>query len=171
MPIFHQQRRLLLSFGLSLLLHALLLGPGAMARLFSTPPQLPAMLLLQARLLPPHDIEPLLKDTLSATPSARVASPDRLKPGAGATARQSAVQSKLAEHLYYPPEAVARGLEGEVRLLLMLDPHGRVVEARVASGSGHSLLDRAAVDAAYAMRRIPAAGVSELILPVVFKLQ
>lgn len=168
-----QQQRLLFSFGVSVLLHFLLLGAGEIRRTVSPPPQLPASVLLQARLRPPNDTEPLLKDTLSETRFARPDSPGKTALGMDTTlkATERALQRKLAEHLFYPPEAVAREMEGEVRLLLTLDPQGRVIEARIASSSGHPLLDQAATDAAYAMRHIPAAGVNELILPVVFKLQ
>lgn len=79
-------------------------------------------------------------------------------------------QRKFAAHVFYPPQAVVQGLQGEVRLLLRLDVGGRIVEARVVSSSGHDILDEAAVAAAYATGRLPAAGRAELILPVVFSL-
>ena len=168
-----QQRRLLFAFTVSVLLHSLLLGAENFKRLFSAPPQLPAMVLLQARLLPPKDMEPLLKNTLNEAQAATLQSVAAAKSANGATptAREIAIRSKLAEHLFYPQDAIARGIEGEVRLLLTLDPHGRILESRVAGSSGHALLDQAAVDAAHAVGRIPEAGVGELILPVVFKLQ
>lgn len=173
MSFFRQQRQLLFAFAVSVLLHSLLLGAGTFKRVFSAAPQLPAMILLQARLVQPKDMEALLKDTLNEAHAATLHAPAASKSGKGATptAREITLKHKLAEHLFYPPDAVARGLEGEVRLLLTLDPHGRVLEARVASSSGHALLDQAAVDAAYAMRRIPTAGAGELILPVIFRLQ
>jgi outer membrane biosynthesis protein TonB len=69
----------------------------------------------------PDRDETLLKNTLltekapvkapPATPPAAHAGP---APGKAATRRQlDAVQRKLSQHQYYPPEAVARGLEGE----------------------------------------------------------
>ncbi|KAB2938107.1 MAG: energy transducer TonB [Rhodocyclaceae bacterium] len=73
--------------------------------------------------------------------------------------------------MFYPPEAVSRGLEGEVRVLLTLDAEGGIMDAQVAAGSGHRLLDIAAVQAALAMGSLPGAGVRELILPVVFRLR
>lgn len=142
-------------------------------RWFAQPPG-PMAAPLQARLLPP-DSEPLLKNTLdhAGLRTSRFRSRETRKSNAtvASRVRQGVARRKLAEHPFYPPEAVARSLEGEVRLLLTLDPQGMVLEARVASGSGHALLDRAAVEAAFAMRRIPADGVRELILPVVFKLE
>jgi protein TonB len=175
MPLFPQQQRLGFAFGISLALHALLIGAESVRRFFSAPPPLAVAVVLQARLLQPIDVEPVLKDTLSDAGARLSRRHSAATPRSGAAvtlgAREQAIQRKLAEHLFYPPQAVAKGLQGEVRLLLILDPQGGVLDARVASSSGHALLDQAAADAAYAMRRIPAAGVSELILPVVFKLQ
>lgn len=125
-------------------------------------------------------IDPLLKDTLSDKSAPATAADAAPKPAAAVggaraptrtAARERAAQRKLAEHLFYPPEAVAAGIEGEVRLLLTLDPAGNVLEAAIASGSGHLALDRAALQAAYAMRRLPGAGAREFILPVVFRLE
>jgi protein TonB len=66
---------------------------------------------------------------------------------------------------------VARGIEGEVRLLLTLDGNGAIQDVQVAAGSGHKILDYAAVRAAFAMGRLPEAGAREVILPVVFRLR
>lgn len=138
--------------------------------------------ILEAHLLPHIDkeaatSEPVLKNTLDKHES-------RAKPFAPTTAQVSqsssrperltaakAAQHKLAEHLLYPPEAIARGLEGEVRLLLKLDSQGKVLSAEIASSSDHAILDQAAIDAAYAMRRLAGTGTKEMILPVVFRLQ
>jgi len=182
-------RRLIVSLAASLLLHAATVAlfaiewSGAMQHRVA-PSQLLARLLpapspVQSEPDAPHD-EPMLKNTLSdatdnapavttSRPARRGTSP--VADASRAVARRSDAQRKLAQHLFYPPEAVAAGIEGEVRLLLTLDAAGNVVEAQVASGSGHPALDRAAVDAAHAMRRLPGAGVRELILPVVFRLE
>ncbi|NKI18480.1 energy transducer TonB [Spongiibacter sp. KMU-166] len=45
---------------------------------------------------------------------------------------------------YYPDEARRTGIEGELRLLLMLFPDGRIDEVRIMSSSGNPLLDQAA---------------------------
>jgi protein TonB len=44
----------------------------------------------------------------------------------------------------YPEEARRKGIEGELRLLLMLMPDGRIDEVRILSSSGSSVLDQAA---------------------------
>ena len=52
-----------------------------------------------------------------------------------------------------------------------LDGNGAIRDAQVAAGSGHPLLDDAAVRAAFAMGSLPEAGAREVILPVVFRLR
>jgi protein TonB len=168
-------RRLLFALAASLVLHLALLGLGLPTAKVS-PRDTPAS--ISARQLPPATVrpEPLLKDTLAEQDAAKpVQAPP--KPADAKSRRPSprtpeeAAQRKLSEVLFYPPEAVARGLEGEVRLLLTLDGNGMIRDAQVAAGSGHRILDEAAVKAAFAMGRLPDAGARELILPVVFRLR
>ncbi|MEF8728357.1 MAG: TonB family protein [Accumulibacter sp.] len=171
--------QLLPALALSLLLHAAVLWWNVVA--FDVPPpptpRLQASLQPPIRQLPASD-EPLLKDTLSTSDPSPAAATTPPRPAAAtgtsrAVARRQveAAQRKLAQHLYYPPEAVARGIEGEVRLLLRLADDGSVVDVQVAAGSGHAILDQAAVKAAYAMGRANWAQSRELILPVIFRLQ
>ena len=119
--------------------------------------------------------ETLLKNTLDQDKPQRTENPktspaDRAGPRA---IRQEtrAAQRKLSQHLFYPAEAVARGLEGEVRLILKLADDGSVDRVSLAASSGHPILDNAAVKAAYAMGRLTGAQSRELLLPVVFRLQ
>ena len=51
---------------------------------------------------------------------------------------------------FYPPEAVARGIEGETILMLRYNPDGTLRDARVARSSGHAILDQAALRAVHA---------------------
>ena len=79
--------------------------------------------------------------------------------------------SQLSQTLLYPPEAVRRGLEGEVVIMLELDAGGRIVAASVASGSGHAILDEAALRAARQLGTLgPAVGGKAVLLPVRFRL-
>jgi protein TonB len=168
-------RRFLLALAASLALHLALIGLGLPGKKVS-PQETPAM--LSARLLPPATVrpEPLLKDTIAEQePTKAVQAPPKLADGknqrpASRTPEETA-QRKLSEVLFYPPEAVARGLEGEVRVLLTLDGNGAIRDAQVAAGSGHKILDEAAIKAALAMGSLPGAGTRELILPVVFRLR
>ncbi|CAG0934660.1 MAG: hypothetical protein EFKGCFLK_01486 [Rhodocyclaceae bacterium] len=167
-------RRFLLALAASLALHIALLGLALPQGKVS-----PRNTALSARLLPPATVRPseaLLKDTLAderraeaVQHQARPSDTKSRRPGPRTP--DEAAQRKLSEVMFYPPEAVSRGLEGEVRVLLTLDAEGGIMDAQVAAGSGHRLLDIAAVQAALAMGSLPGAGVRELILPVVFRLR
>ncbi len=168
--------RLLTALVLSLALHAMLFSDALKVSVLPAPPR------LQAELHPPEqpiDGEPLLKNTLAADP--KPVKPPSPAPkathaapaiGKAAAKRQvDAAQRKLSQHLYYPPEAVARGIEGEVRLLLTISDDGSISDVSVAASSGHAILDQAAVRAAYAMGRVNWARSREFILPVIFRLE
>ena len=184
--------RLILAFSLSLALHISVLLPDALKRLAVAPPRP----VLQASLrLPPIPVpevppeEPLLKNTFEAqetteppalpvppTPPTPPAPPPQVtppKPQPKAVAKREiqAAQRKLSQHLFYPTEAVERGIEGEVRLILKLNADGGVDEVDIAASSGHAILDNAAIKAAYAMGKLTGATSRELILPVFFQLQ
>ena len=175
--------RLIIAFTLSLVLHIGLLVADALN--FSSPPPVPV---LQASLrLPPDPArlpeppplpESLLKNTIdpeTSEPQPQSPPPPASKPPP--TRRPDAkreiqtAQRKLSEHIFYPPEAIARGLEGEVRLIITLTPDGRVEDVHVGASSGYPILDNAAIKAAYAAGRLPGTTSRELILPVIFRLQ
>jgi protein TonB len=123
---------------------------------------------------PAAAFEPILKNTLPAPVKrpakvALVPKPTRT-PMATLESRPS-IQRKLAEHVFYPAEAIAAGIEGKSRVLLTLDERGRVVDVQLAASSGHAILDQAAIRAAYAMGSLPGQNQREIILPVEFRLQ
>lgn len=161
----------------SLLSHGALLAGHA---LWHLPPPRPKVLEVDLRPVEMPPAEPLLKNTIEAEPAEEKPAPPPPKPEPAAPQTKpvkhlanpiAAAQRKIAQHVYYPPEAVAAGLEGEVRLLLTLDASGRIVDADVAASSGHAVLDKAAVRAAWAMGNLEGADKRELILPVVFRLR
>lgn len=172
--------RLIISFALSLALHCGLLLPASFMRHFAAPPRAP--LHASLRLPPPAPVpieeDALIKNTLDATeappPSAQAPLPAPPSPAArSAVAAEKVVrkaQKQLSRHLYYPPKAIAQGLEGDVHLILRLNSDGTIETVNLAASSGHPLLDNAAIRAAHAMGRI-SAGSRELILPVHFRLQ
>ena len=142
---------------------------------------------LTARLepLPPAERSPdVLKNTIEAPPAERPRAAPKPRPAptpqaskprpppeplAGETLDRTLGQ--LSQTLLYPPEAVRRGLQGEVVVLLELDAAGRVVAASVASGSGHAILDEAAVAAARRLGALgPSLGGKAILLPVRFRL-
>jgi protein TonB len=174
-------RRLAISCGVSLLLHAL---AGVAATLWRSPPAKPPALPppLEARLQPPQPApaprliapETPADDAASAAatpppprPAARPPKPPppptRLDPVAAAT-------REIARHLLYPPAAIAQGLQGEALVRLFLDEHGNALAARLERSSGHALLDDAAVAAARAVRAVPDGAPAEVLLPVRFRL-
>ena len=172
--------RLLLAFAASLLLHGAVFLPELVARRPAPPPPQP----LLARLVPPPlpaPADPLLKNTLDEEAAVRDVQPARPSAPPQAASRVpsrptpqkdvQAAQRKLSKHVFYPPEAVARGLEGDVRLIVKLAADGRIDDVQLAASSGHTLLDNAAIRAAYAMGSLAGASGRELIVPVIFRLQ
>ena len=169
--------RLIFALALSLALHGGLLLPDLLKRLPVAPPR-PALQAL-LRLPPAPEIPPaeaLLKNTLDPQDSPPI---EKAAPAIAADTRQKhtaqrdvqVAQRKLNAHLFYPPEAVARGLEGEVRLILKLSADGAIDDVSIAASSGHPILDNAAIKAAYMMGKLASGTSRELILPVIFRLQ
>lgn len=72
---------------------------------------------------------------------------------------------------FYPAEAIAQGLQGEVDVLLIIDEAGKVVAARVEQGSGHAILDEAALRAVRSLQSLPADAPRQVVLPVRFRLR
>ena len=171
------QNRLLLALAVSLLLHILPFLPGLLPAVSRPPPP------LQASLRPPPApaLPPPPPLTLPEQPKAAAVRPPPGKPPprdkpppTAKTWTQAASQhlKKLNDAgQFYPPEAVARGLEGEVLVLIIIDEDGRVTAARVEQGSGHRLLDDAALRAVRSLRSLPADAPREALLPVRFRLR
>ena len=192
--------RLGLAFAASLALHLALLFPSGLMqpRGVDVPSPIPAM--LEARLVAPalatwiEEVEaavtaPPVAVAVSPAPTSPqgagrhvVAVPsmarDSAQPNTFAHARPAplagraldAALAELTRELFYPPEAIARGLQGRVVLLLTLDATGRVIAADIASGSGHAMLDTAALEAAARIGGVPGGG-RQVLLPVEFRLE
>ncbi len=160
--------RLYFALLLSLTLHAALIVAPAMLAAKKRPPPIPV---LEAHLLRPPPAE-----SAAEAVSSRPAPEDpRLQPAApvpralrGGALRRA--QSAFSEHLFYPPQAVAQGLEGDVVLLLTLSDGGRLLTASIARSSGHALLDQAALDAAQRIGALPG-NPRQTLFPVSFRLQ
>jgi len=78
---------------------------------------------------------------------------------------------QLEDGRFYPAEAIARGIEGEVVVLMLLDEQGQVSAARVEQGSGQAILDAAALRAVRSLHSLPADAPRETLLPVRFRLK
>lgn len=76
----------------------------------------------------------------------------------------------------YPAEALARGLEGTVRVTVVIGPDGRVKSASIAVSSGHPLLDAEAVRKVRDAEGLPVPPALlrgrefSLVLPIAFRL-
>jgi protein TonB len=126
---------------------------------------------IEARLLP-HPTPDAIAEAVSTESNSAdnmseqlAVQPRRLQ---GASLRRA--QAALSKHLFYPPQAVAMGLEGDVILLLSLTESGQLVSATVARSSGHALLDQAALDAARNIGALPG-NPRQTLFPVSFHLQ
>ena len=175
--------RIGLALGASVLLHlAVLLPAGAWLprKPASAPPlevSLPPAEAVRELATAPAMIEPAVPaapPAPSPRASAQFPRPPAAKPQASpkpltGKALNSALAALTREE-FYPREAIARGLEGRVVLLLVLDDAGRVTAIDLASSSGHAILDGAALQAA---RRIGpvAGGRRQVLLPVEFRLE
>jgi protein TonB len=166
-------------FGLStlasLLLHAVLLWPFG----FFVPTPAPLLHpVLEAVLLAPvlttaetpseaTPAEPEVKPVPSAVPPAPTSAPRPRELQGRALNTALAAIAKLD---FYPREAIERGIEGDVIVLLTLTPNGGVAAAAVATSSGHSILDAAALVAVRGINGLPV-GQRQVLLPVRFRLE
>ncbi len=145
---------------------ALIIGPAW----FTLAPKPPAPQRIEARLLPVEGAAEMAESvsTEALTPDPVVAPLPAPKQKQGESLRRA--QASLSRHLYYPPEAVAKGMEGEAILLLTLTEAGQLLTVEIARSSGHALLDQAALDAARRIGRLPR-GQRQMLFPVSFHLQ
>jgi protein TonB len=97
------------------------------------------------------------------------AEPQSSTPTRGSKQLRTKAQAALTEHLFYPEEAIRRGWEGNVILLLTLDAGGRVSAVEISRGSGHPILDEAARAAATHLNKLGARS-TRILLPVEFRL-
>lgn len=152
---------------LSLSLHvALIVAPSWLATRRTPSPQATIEARLLPRALPETMADSVSTEAASTETQQILAAPPRALHGKSLRRAQDA----LSAHLFYPPAAVAQGLEGEVILLLILAEGGQLVTATVARSSGHALLDRAALDAVRHIGALPG-NPRQTLFPVNFRLQ
>lgn len=108
---------------------------------------------------------PPAKPVQRPLPRPRLLRPQKLQ---GAALQHA--QAALSKHLFYPPAAIAQGLEGDVVLLLTLGQDGRIQAVEIAQSAGHPLLDEAAMEAARHIGALPG-NPHQTLLPVSFRLQ
>jgi len=86
------------------------------------------------------------------------------------------LRQRIQEVLRYPAVARRRGVTGTVHLEIAVEPDGAIATVSVIASSSHEILDRAAVDAARSVPRLPFPSdvrprALKVRLPVVFELQ
>jgi protein TonB len=173
---------------LSLALHLTAYMLADWAGLLAPPPPTARPLLAATLILPENAAVPppeLQLDEAQPVPTTEPAlsvppPPAESLPPPAAPAPSAAIQpsppaetnpaAKPAPPEFYPHEAVRRGLEGEALVAVTLDGRGRVTGARLERGSGHAILDEAAIRAALSLRSMPG-GTREATLPVSFRLR
>jgi protein TonB len=67
------------------------------------------------------------------------------------------LRSRLEEYFIYPPLARKRGWQGDVRIDVRLEADGRIKPLRVVRSSGHSVLDRDALQTLARLGSLPQA--------------
>ena len=181
--MFRTDYRLTLALTASLLLHLTPFIRELIAEAPSpTPPPAPRPLEARLRPPPPPPAAELMLPEEIPTPPERPKPPPPPPPERPSTkpaARPASWQQEIRKQFrkqdergeFYPAEAVARGLEGEVLVLLILDADGQVAAARIEQGSGHRLLDDAALRAVRALHSLPSDAPRESLLPVRFRLR
>lgn len=180
-PHFRTNRvasRLAAAFVASLTLHLLpalpeLISPAAKPST-AAPPPLHAELRPPAAALPPLQL-PEPPAPAKPPPAKPKPPPPAEKSGKAPVPWTQAVKRHLqqlqASGQFYPAEAIAAGLQGEVDVLLVIDESGKVVAARVERGSGHAILDDAALRAVRSLTSLPADAPRQAVLPVRFRLR
>ena len=126
---------------------------------------------------PPPTAQPPL--SLPEQPKPRTVAEKPAKPAASPASAPKTWTQAVREHLrkldaagqYYPAEAIAQGLQGDVEVLLVIDESGKVSAARVERGSGHPILDDAALRAVRSLQSLPADAPRQVVLPVRFRLR
>jgi protein TonB len=195
-PLLAGSRALLIgAFALSLALHALTLflpDPWRSSRAAVKVDTVFITAWLEPRAAePPAKPPEVLKNTLDQVPPEKAAPQPPRPPRDDASRRKGFTEQKraiaraerlperqldetlgrLSQTLLYPPEALAKGIQGEVVLLLELGDGGRIVGASVAASSGHAVLDDAALRAAGLMGTLsPTLAGKAILLPVRFRI-
>jgi len=82
------------------------------------------------------------------------------------------IRDKVLARLIYPSVAKRMGLNGLVKIALVIDTDGRLVSVTIQSSSGKEILDNAALEAANKLQNEPLPKpkrLSTVILPIAFK--
>ena len=176
------EHRLFLALAASLLLHILPFVPGLIPTSAVPLPPAPIMASLRPPPVAPLPAPPPLTLPEQPKPAAAPAKPppEKRKLLEKPTTAAKTWTQAVSQHLkklndagqFYPPEAIARGLEGEVLVLIIIDESGHIVASRIEQSSGHAILDEAALRNVRLLRsELPPDAPREALLPVRFRLR
>ncbi|WP_303851279.1 energy transducer TonB [Seleniivibrio woodruffii] len=115
----------------------------------------------------------------AAAPAVQSAPPSSSAPVASArpefdySAYQSTLNSRLEKNKYYPMMARRRGMEGTVKMKLVIAPNGSLVESQVVASSGYDILDGEALKLVRSVFPIKHNSDKQIsvVVPVTYKLQ
>jgi len=103
---------------------------------------------------------------LGSTPTASETNPAATRPSTGTGTEvdvrglmrgyMATLNGRVRPEVRYPRAAQIAGLEGTVRIGLLVDQHGNILRRRVQRSSGHPSLDAAALDGAQRVASVPA---------------
>ncbi len=110
---------------------------------------------------------------VQAAPSASSTPVAAAKPEFDYSAYQSTLSSKLEKNKTYPMMARRRGMEGTVKMKLVIAPNGSLVESQVVASSGHDVLDNEALKLVRSVFPIKHNADKQIsvVVPVMYKLQ
>ncbi len=125
--------------------------------------------------LPDANIAPRNVPAAPVTSELPIGSEPGANPVAADPGVETVVVAWLERHKRYPRTAIARRLEGEVLLRLVLTSKGGVITAQIDRGSGHGLLDREVLNMVERSAPFPIAGFLDqdmlFIIPIDFTLE
>lgn len=84
------------------------------------------------------------------------------------------VRKEIEEKHYYPRNALAQGIQGQVKVRLTLTTDGRVQGIQIVESSGNQILDAEAMHLATRLKKLPAVPASKgdlsIIVPLTYRI-
>ena len=127
---------------------------------------------------PAEDVPPAQPSQQARAPEASAAQSASSQVAQGQPTWESLLLGHLNRHKRYPHDARQRGQEGTVKVRMVIDGRGRVLDHQVLAGSGSRSLDRATLQMIRRAQPLPAPpaellknGSLEVIAPFVYSLE
>ncbi len=84
------------------------------------------------------------------------------------------VRKEIEEKHYYPRNALAQGIQGQVKVRLTVATDGRLKGIQIVESSGNEILDTDALHLAARLKKLPAAPTSEgelsIVVPLTYRI-